>query len=231
MEENSECPTISTSAKKQKIKKIVITIILISTAIGAPFLIYWIMQLSLNTTSPMVVVVSGSMEPSYSQGDLLFLSGEDPNDIGFGDVIVFEARGRWINPPAEPVVHRVFNKTFYAGMWWFQTKGDANLLPDQWNFQPEGEFNPLKDPRWIPQTNIIGKVVGYIPFIGWIKILLTEHFLYPLLLILLCILIISLIYDYFIEKEKKDGTDKKDTQDKIGKELKEEKEEKRYFPT
>jgi signal peptidase len=188
-----------------KIKKIIITILLIATAIGAPFLIYWIMQLSLNTQSPMVVVISGSMEPSYSKGDLLFLSGEEPNDINFGDVIVFDARGVWLSPPAEPVVHRVVNVTFYGGIWWYMTKGDANILPDQWSYQPEGEFNPFIDPRWIPQTKIIGKVIGCIPFIGWIKIILTENILYPILIIILCILFISLIYDYIKGEDKEDG--------------------------
>lgn len=208
MEKNNNTTGSKNSEKKRKIKKIVITVLLIITAIGAPFLIYWIMQLSLKTESPMVVVISGSMEPTYSKGDLLFLSGEEPNDIGFGDVIVFDPNGVWLSPPTEPVVHRVINITFYGGIWWYMTKGDANLLPDQWSYQPEGEFNPFIDPRWIPQTKIIGKVVGRIPFIGWVKILLTENIVYPILIIILCILVISLIYDHIKEKEEENSKNK-----------------------
>ncbi|TXT67748.1 MAG: hypothetical protein BAJALOKI1v1_10011 [Promethearchaeota archaeon] len=213
MEGNIQNSQAERSERKNKIKKIVITILLISSAIIAPFLIYYLLQLTLNTSSPMVVVISGSMEPTYSRGDLLFLSGENPNDIGLGDVIVFDARGVWLNPPQEPVVHRVINKTFYKGLWWFQTKGDANLFPDQWGYEPSADATPLTDPRWLPQTNIIGTVVGHIPYIGWIKLFLTENFIYPLLIIILCVLIISLVYDYIKKEEEATITERKDPEE------------------
>ncbi len=51
--------------------------------------------------SPVVVVLSGSMEPAYQRGDILFLwHGDAPFEIG--EVVVFKLRGRDI-----PIVHRI----------------------------------------------------------------------------------------------------------------------------
>ena len=43
-------------------RKIIVTIILLGVAFSGAFLVYFIMQIALNTKTPMVVVVSGSME-------------------------------------------------------------------------------------------------------------------------------------------------------------------------
>lgn len=54
-----------------------------------------------DTESPVVVVLSGSMEPAFYRGDLLFLSM--PNDkFRVGDITVYKM------PHADiPIVHRV----------------------------------------------------------------------------------------------------------------------------
>ena len=51
--------------------------------------------------SPVVVVLSGSMEPAFQRGDILFLSNYD-DPIETGEIVVFKVRGRDI-----PIVHRV----------------------------------------------------------------------------------------------------------------------------
>ena len=178
-------------------RKIFTAIVLIVFAFSGSFLIYFIMQTSLNTDTPMVVVVSGSMEPNLLKGDLLFLKGKDPATIKNGtieskegDVIVFDARNLpgWFSAPNEPIVHRVIDKR-YDGEWLFLTKGDANPRPDA---------------SWVPESRIIGVVVGRIPYIGWVKILLTDSgLLVPLLVIVSALLIISIIWD--IVKEDDNG--------------------------
>lgn len=50
--------------------------------------------------SPVVVVLSGSMEPGYYRGDILFLTFYD-EPIKVGDVVVFKLRDQEI-----PIVHR-----------------------------------------------------------------------------------------------------------------------------
>merc|ERR1712029_130857 len=52
--------------------------------------------------SPIVVVLSGSMEPAFPRGDLLFLTNYEHEDIRVGEIVVFKVEGRDI-----PIVHRV----------------------------------------------------------------------------------------------------------------------------
>ena len=142
-------------------RKIIVSIILLAIAFSGAFLIYYALQVALDTRTPLVVVVSGSMEPNLHRGDLCFIKGKDPADIKNGtvegkegDIIVFDARGLWTYSPSDPIIHRVVNK-WYDNGWFFETKGDANSLPDD---EP------------VPETRILGVVVGRIPYIGWVKI-------------------------------------------------------------
>lgn len=184
-------------------KKVIIAVVMICIAFFGSFLVYFGLQVALNTETPIVIVVSGSMEPSIREGDLLFVMGANPEDIKNGtveekngDVIVFDARGLWTGAPEEPIVHRVVDKYLVGDTWYFRTKGDDNWLPD-------------KAP--VPESCIIGVVIGGIPYIGWIKILLTESgLLIPLLVIISAFLVISIIWDIF----QGDNEDQKKNNDK-----------------
>lgn len=197
---------IKSPVKKEKRpstkRKIIVTAILLVTAFSGAFLVYFIMQVALNTNTPMVVVVSGSMEPNLYRGDLLFLRGIDAENIQNGtiegkegDIIVFDARGLgWYHAPTDPIVHRVIDKKYDNG-WFFLTKGDANANPDI---------------VWIPETRIFGVVTGRIPYIGWVKIILTEsNLLIPLLVIVSVLLVGSVIWD--IVKKDKDKPESNDS--------------------
>ena len=65
-------------------------------------LMFWktLMVLTLSD-SPVVVVLSGSMEPLYYRGDILFLYNRE-EQISTGDVIVYQNGEQEI-----PIVHRV----------------------------------------------------------------------------------------------------------------------------
>ena len=52
--------------------------------------------------SPIVVVLSGSMEPAFHRGDLLFLTNYREEPVRVGEIVVFKVQGRDI-----PIVHRV----------------------------------------------------------------------------------------------------------------------------
>lgn len=59
-----------------------------------------------DTASPVVVVLSGSMEPAFQRGDLILLHNRDINgEPGVGDIVVYSVKGRDI-----PIVHRVVQK-------------------------------------------------------------------------------------------------------------------------
>lgn len=55
-----------------------------------------------NTESPIVVVLSGSMEPAFKRGDLLFLTLSPTRPLRVGDITVYNVPGAAI-----PIVHRV----------------------------------------------------------------------------------------------------------------------------
>ena len=42
--------------------------------------------------SPIVVVLSGSMEPAFHRGDLLFLTNYEQEDIRVGEIVVFKVQ-------------------------------------------------------------------------------------------------------------------------------------------
>lgn len=202
--ETSNKKTPSEDNKKPFIKKkVIIAVLLMSFAFFGSFIIYFILQVSLNTQTPIVVVVSGSMTPTINKGDILFVKGTDPSLIKNGsalekdgDVIVFDAYGLWASAPLDPIVHRVIDKWYDNGTWYFRTKGDANSIPD---------------PVPISEDKVIGVVIGGIPFIGWIKIVLTESgLLIPLLVIISVLLIISIVWDFVKEEEKDSERDLKE---------------------
>ena len=139
-------------------QKIVSVFFVISFSAAGIFLIYFILQVTLNTQMPIVVALSGSMEPNNKPGDLLFLKGIDPENIKIsdindtnGDIIVYNAIGLWDNAPKDPIAHRVVDKWKTSSGWFFLTKGDANSDVDVAS---------------IPETRIIGVVWGRIPYIG-----------------------------------------------------------------
>ena len=95
-------------------------------------------------------VVSGSMEPTYSVGDLLYVKTVDPDSVKVGDVITFV-----LNEDLVVATHRVVridaeNRHFY-------TKGDANDTEDK----APVHFNNLIG---VPQFSIplLGYVSNYI---------------------------------------------------------------------
>jgi signal peptidase len=199
--------------KKYLNKKVIFAIVMISVAFFGSFLVYFILQVALNTESPIVVVVSGSMEPTIHEGDLLFVKGTNPDDIKNGtiedkdgDIIVFDARGLWISAPEEPIVHRVIDKFLLGDIWYFRTKGDANSLPDA---------------APVPESRIIGVVIGGIPYIGWVKIFLTRSgLLIPLLVIISALLIISIIRDIIKGEDGDQDKERKTDEDRNNPEAK-----------
>lgn len=120
--------------------------------------------LYLNTESPIVVVLSESMEPMVQRGDLLLLSMAD-NRIDIGDICVFKLRGRDI-----PIVHRVIkshDETRTGGKQFILTKGDNNSADDR------GLYN--RGQNWIHRSDVMGRVLGHFPQMGMLTILMNDY--------------------------------------------------------
>lgn len=177
----------------QSFGKVFITIIVILIAVISSFITFYILQISLNTPTPVVVVSSQSMAPNINEGDLLFVQGIDPSDISVGDVIVFQAN--WIGAPVEPVVHRVVEIIDGVNGLRFYTLGDNN----------DGNV----DPDFRTGDEIYGVVIGSIPYIGWVKLFFDRTgLLIPLIVLIIFLLIISIIWDYTKEKEERKRNEK-----------------------
>ncbi|XP_020213643.1 signal peptidase complex catalytic subunit SEC11A isoform X1 [Cajanus cajan] len=112
--------------------------------------------------SPVVVVISGSMEPGFRRGDILFLHmSKDP--IRAGEIVVFNIDGKDI-----PIVHRVIevHERHDIEETYILTKGDNNDVDDRVMYN--------RGQRWLQQHHIMGRAVGILPYVGWATIIMTE---------------------------------------------------------
>merc|ERR1711990_1099299 len=113
--------------------------------------------------SPVVVVLSGSMEPAFYRGDILFLNrGDHPFRVG--EVCVFKITGRDI-----PIVHRIMkvHEKDDGKSQDLLTKGDNNNLDDRGLYN-EGQL-------WLQDTEVIGRTVGYLPYVGMVTIIMNDY--------------------------------------------------------
>lgn len=177
--------------------------LILSTA----FMLWKGLSLASNSPSPIVVVLSGSMEPAFWRGDLLVLWNRDMGnwagagavktlqhgnegdidaeaagpelEVGLqkkqqrgtgggrvGEVVVYNVVGKSI-----PIVHRIVRRHATAGekpKISLLTKGDNNPTDDV-NLYARDQYYLDRE------TEVIGSVVGYVPFVGYITILLSEH--------------------------------------------------------
>ena len=170
--------------------------------------------MALNTEYPILVVSSGSMCPPTNCvlpiGSLIVIRGQDPSTIvaappPIGSIIVFRPY------PCQPdylVVHRVISETNQGGVYYFQTKGDANGGQDNWaNNCPGGTNLPS-----VPSSQVVGVYQGTIPipYLGS-AILGIRNFMYddstgqprPEGILVIVILIIALFAFEVIEPSKK----------------------------
>ena len=92
-------------------------------------------------------VVSGSMEPTYSVGDLIYVKTVDPDSVKVGDPITFV-----LNEELVVATHRVVAVDGQNRQ--FTTKGDANENPDA---------------AKVHYNNLIGVPVFAIPLLGYVS--------------------------------------------------------------
>nr|CAG4645126.1 EOG090X0DWF [Leptodora kindtii] len=113
--------------------------------------------------SPIVVVLSGSMEPAFHRGDLLFLTNSPSEPIRVGEIVVFKIEGRDI-----PIVHRVLKiHEKENGTTKFLTKGDNNRVDDRGLYAP-GQL-------WLTPRDVVGRAQGFLPYVGMVTIIMNEY--------------------------------------------------------
>ncbi len=130
------------SKRVQKVWNAVTTVLVILVVVLALLLV----GVRLVGLRPMCVL-SGSMEPTYHTGSLIYVKPCAPEDVQVGDPITFV-----LNEDLDVVTHRVVS--IDAENQHFYTKGDANAAPD-------GAPVYFK--------NLIGRPVFTIPYLGYVS--------------------------------------------------------------
>lgn len=127
-------------------------------------------------------VISGSMEPEYPVGSLIYVKEVDPSEIKVADVITY------VLPSETPSTHRVVrideeNQLFY-------TKGDANKT---------------EDGAPVHFKNLIGTPVFKIPYLGYVAYYIQHPpGMYIAIAAGAVLLILVFLPDLFKKDKKKD---------------------------
>ncbi|KAL4741198.1 ubiquitin-conjugating enzyme/RWD-like protein [Aspergillus similis] len=162
------------SNTRQSLAQVLNFALVLSTA----FMLWKGLSVVTASSSPIVVVLSGSMEPAFQRGDLLFLWNRSPR-AEVGEIVVYNVKGKDI-----PIVHRVVRsfpevegnkeKTVKEVTVssptppnMLLTKGDNNLADDTELYARGQEFLHRKE-------DIVGSVRGYMPMVGYELAELTE---------------------------------------------------------
>jgi signal peptidase len=153
---------IAQMRKRQLIQQIISFGLVVATAL----MIWNTLRILTSCESPIVVVLSGSMEPAFRRGDLLFLTQDNEAAIRIGEIVVYKLPGREI-----PIVHRVLDVHECAnGTVSLLTKGDNNQAHDRslyWETDP--------NLHWLNKDHIVGRAKGYLPFVGMVTIAMTDY--------------------------------------------------------
>jgi signal peptidase I len=203
-------------SRKSDIKDFIEIVLFLGLAVLLVFSFNWILGGILHTDSPLVVVTSESMEPSYwgsnrpdfgtendIRKDMLIVRGVDPSTIKVGDTIVFYrvlvANTSQLDYEREPIVHRV-NRVYLdnvTGDYWFTTKGDNPATND--DFVEIIDIGELQ----IHEFRLIGKIVGRVPYLGGI----ISYFKgtpgrYVLIGIVAVVLVATFVFSSFGDKDE-----------------------------
>ena len=167
---------LKNALQNEYVKSIIFLVIILGSIIA-----FWFaLKAGLNTDFPLLAVASESMVPTLNVGDLIIVQGGlkavDINaTYNVGDVIVFYSPRN----PSELIVHRAVDKQETGGIWYITTKGDNNPGIDNWN-------NGLG----VPESDIIGKVIGTIPLVGHIPLFVHTSTGMAIIAILIIILVL-----------------------------------------
>ncbi|KAL7162313.1 hypothetical protein ACSBR2_042735 [Camellia fascicularis] len=97
--------TVVDSIKSIQFRQAFSQAVTLGIIVASALIIWKTLMCITGSQSPIVVVLSESMEPAFQRGDILFLHmSKDP--IRVGEIVVFDVEGRDI-----PIVHRVIKGT------------------------------------------------------------------------------------------------------------------------
>ena len=139
----------------------------------------------------MFTVLSGSMEPTLNVGGVIIVEKVDPMTLQEGDIITFISNDTSLS--GQVVSHRIIQVVDNNNGRMFITKGDANEDRD--------------DAAAVP-TNVIGRVIFHIPYLGYLLNFMKTRNGFFFLLLLPCMIIlfvesISLLKNFWAYQDEK----------------------------
>jgi signal peptidase I len=112
----------------------------------------------------ILVVLSGSMQPTFHAGDVIVTVDTPVHSLQVNDIITFRSPDN----PKSLMTHRIIKILYDTQVLTFQTKGDANEDPDQYVVSSE---------------QVVGRMVLAIPYVGYVG-QISHSFIGFLLLVL-----------------------------------------------
>ena len=130
-------------------------------------------------------VVSGSMEPTYHVGSLIYVKKVDPSTLKIKDPITFKLSDNTI--ATHRIVEIVYDET-NPNVYKFRTKGDANEDVDANLIEP---------------NKVLGKAIFTIPYLGYLATYIQS---YPGNMVAICtavgLLIMVIMIDMLVDDKK-----------------------------
>lgn len=131
----------------------------------------------------VLVVQSGSMEPNYHVGSLVYVKPVDASELETGDVITFELGG------GVRGTHRIIEVINDDSGLSFRTKGDNN---------DDADFNPV-----LPEA-IVGEVKFTIPYLGFLITYIQQPpGTYVTISVVAVLLLLTILPDLIFPKDNK----------------------------
>ena len=164
----------------KKVWNVVSTVLVVLVVLLAVALV-GVRLVGLNT----YVVLSGSMEPTYHTGSLLYVKSVDPQDLRVGDPITFMLNEDTV------ATHRIIE-----------------ILPDEEDssvlrFRTKGDANQAADGELVYYKNVVGTPVFSIPYLGYVaEYIRRPPGTYALVAVVALLLFLLILPEVFAGKKK-----------------------------
>jgi len=151
-----------TEIMNMKFRQLLTQLIVLGTVISSALMMWKTLMIFTNSDSPIVVVLTGSMEPSFHRGDILLINWDYTHPYP-GDIVVYKVPSQEI-----PIVHRVIAiDPSEDESYLVLTKGDNNPVNDR-GLYDRGEF-------WLKKGQVLGRIRMFCPYVGIATILLNDY--------------------------------------------------------
>jgi signal peptidase I len=128
-------------------------LLVLSASFALVSVLLFIQKADWNYRYEILRIASSTMRPALEVNDIIIVEKtNNPNQIYAavapeGDIVLFHKP----NDPDELIVHRAVEKVQIGATWYFQTKGDNNVVPDYW-------VGDDTNNGWISEQYVVGKV-------------------------------------------------------------------------